>query len=158
MRSRDVVIRILEKCSVDDDGCLIFGGFRNNNGYGQISNHPISHQAYTHRVMYQRFVGPIPDGLSLDHLCRNRACCNPSHLEPVTHRENMLRSRTPGILTYLENRCRRGHDMADAYVRRNGNRMCRSCIHLRERQRRLRKKQAALVGAPLPLPTSEEES
>ncbi len=134
MTSRDVVVRILEKCQVDDRGCLIFGGYLMNAGYGQISNYPVSKHAYTHRVMYARFIGPIPEGYDIDHLCRNRACCNPAHLEAVTRRENAMRGAHWVAEVVRTNRCPRGHEMNDAYVRPGGKRMCRTCKRVRDRE------------------------
>lgn len=72
---------------VDENGCWIFRGYINTrNGYGYIGRKP------AHRVYYEKHVGAIPAGLEIDHKCRNRACVNPDHLEPVTHSENALRS------------------------------------------------------------------
>lgn len=76
----------------------------------------------THRFAYEQTVGPIPDGKELDHLCRVPLCCNPSHLEPVTDRENKLRIPRP-------TRCPQGHEFTPENTghRANGNRWCRAC-------------------------------
>lgn len=83
-----------------------------------------------HRLMYETHRGPVPAGLELDHLCRNRSCINPDHLEPVTTRENFLRGMARGAVTKRTNICQRGHSMEDAYVRPNGYRSCRECRRL----------------------------
>lgn len=72
----------------DTDECVPFRGRIKPNGYGMIG------QQYAHRLSYETHVGPIPEGLEIDHLCRNRACINFRHLEPVTHSENALRGLT----------------------------------------------------------------
>lgn len=69
--------------------CWIWQGVQRRNGYGQIMWHPDTY--LVHRIAYQALVGDIPDGLELDHLCRNRICCNPEHLEAVTHATNIQR-------------------------------------------------------------------
>jgi len=71
------------------DACWIWQGAKNDRGYGQIRMH--GKAIYAHRAMYEIHVGPIAKGLELDHLCREPACVNPAHLEPVTHRENIRR-------------------------------------------------------------------
>lgn len=78
-----------------------------------------------HRLAFEVLVGPVPKGLDLDHLCRNRGCCNPAHLEPVTHRENARRGLHGALIT----RCPSGHayDDENTYVGPNGARKCRRC-------------------------------
>lgn len=76
-----------------------------------------------HRVVYETVVGPVPEGLELDHLCRNRGCVNPAHLEPVTHQENMRRGHW-GMKTH----CPQGHPYeGDNLVRDGHSRICRWC-------------------------------
>lgn len=86
---RSAIDRIIDRILVGD-GCWVWPGAKNSQGYGRIGAGGRT-WAYTHRVVYEALVGPIPDGLDLDHLCRNPSCCNPAHLEPVTRTENSLR-------------------------------------------------------------------
>lgn len=87
---------------------------------------------YVHRISYETFVGPIPEGLTIDHLCKNRACINPAHLEPVTLRENLLRGDTFQAANAQKSHCDRGHrlDGDNLYVTTSGSRNCRICIRL----------------------------
>lgn len=91
-------------------------------GYGLIGVD--GKRRYAHRISYELLVGPIPQGLELDHLCRTTACVNPDHLEPVTHRENIRRSK-PATKTH----CVHGHlyDEENTYLDRRGCRFCREC-------------------------------
>jgi hypothetical protein len=93
---RSPIERIQARVEIDDFGCWNWTGALTSNlpgkGYGRIQVGP--KLKLTHRVAYEALVGPIPEGLDLDHLCRNRKCCNPAHLEPVTRRENLLRGDT----------------------------------------------------------------
>ena len=104
------------------DTCWLWTASLQSTGYGQISVDRRPRLA--HRVAYEMLVGPIPAGLELDHLCRNRACVNPDHLEPVTHKVNMLRSPHVGVT-----HCKKGHEFTSAstYTRPNGLRLCRIC-------------------------------
>lgn len=101
---------------------------RTADGYGTMKYRGRSTQA--HRASFMEFVGPIPAGLELDHLCRRRDCVNPAHLEPVTHKENCRRGDAPGAVAQRTGRCSRGHDLVGAaYHRpdRPGSRACRAC-------------------------------
>jgi len=86
-----------------------------------------------HRVSYELHVGPVPDGLHLDHLCRVSRCVNPAHLEPVTLRENLLR----GALARRQDHCPHGHpwDEANTYTYRSGARYCRTCNRISHRRK-----------------------
>lgn len=89
--------RFTDKYTVDANGCHIWAAARIHTGYGRFWADGRMVQA--HRYAYENVVGPIPDGLGLDHLCRVRACVNPFHLEPVTQAENLRRSPLVGFST-----------------------------------------------------------
>lgn len=113
-------------------GCWLWTGAINNAGYGQLNVVVNGKRTMrlAHRLTYSAFVGPIGDGLGLDHLCRVRGCCNPAHLEPVTGRENLLRSTlTVTRRNADKTHCPDGHafDEANTYWRPKGGRDCKAC-------------------------------
>lgn len=75
------------------DGCWTWTAATDRDGYGKFTDHSNGRRMHAHRFAYELLVGEVPEGLELDHLCRNRACVRPDHLEPVTHLENVRRSR-----------------------------------------------------------------
>jgi hypothetical protein len=140
--------RIKSLIKVDDAGCWNWQGYLRV-GYGTLSIDGRPHLA--HRVSYMAYVGPIPVGLHIDHLCRNRRCVNPQHLEPVTPAENNRRAAA------VKTRCPQGHpyDPSNTYVHHN-KRHCKSCVRERGRtemakeqtKRRMRGRRTAGNGWP----------
>lgn len=107
--------------------CWLWTGTLDHNGYGAISQDHKWKRA--HRVVYEVLRVPIPTGLTIDHLCRVIACVNPDHLEPVTMRENVLRSDSPSAKAARATECPKGHPYDEANTRRDirGDRFCRQC-------------------------------
>lgn len=115
-----------------DGGCWLYIGTLLPTGYG------IFDKEYVHRITYNQFVGPLLDGLVIDHLCRVRNCVNPTHLEQVTQRENVLRSRPP-----KRTHCAKGHIFSPTNIRwEAGVRRCAICRRAVDNARYARKKSA----------------
>lgn len=114
------------------DGCWSWSGANNGNGYGRFYSEGT--RIYAHRVAYEALVGTVPAGMELDHLCRNRGCVNPAHLEPVTHRENTLRGHTVAAVKARQTHCVHGHqfDAANTLTLHDGTRRCRPCSRRRK--------------------------
>jgi hypothetical protein len=114
---------------VDRSGnCWLWLGYLMPNGYGKFRV-AVGVTALAHRAAYELANGTIPDGLEIDHLCRNRACVNPSHLEPVTHVENVRRA--------MKTHCLRGHGFtAENTLMDRGRRVCRACRRIRRQRER----------------------
>jgi hypothetical protein len=96
---------------------------------------------YAHRWYYELAYGPIPERHQIDHLCRNRGCVNPLHLEAVTQRENIARGMSPSAVTARTGVCQYGHTMEgyNVIVVQGGKRRCRACCQRRDRERYARK-------------------
>lgn len=132
--------RFHEKFTVNDSsGCWEWTATRSTKGYGMIGQGaPRSTLISAHRVAFELYVGPVPDGLQLDHLCRVRHCVNPAHLEPVSPRENTRRGLGVGGINAAKTHCSRGHEYSEAntYLWPSGNRRgCRICIRMHENKR-----------------------
>ena len=136
-----LIERVLRRIVVDEEtGCWLWQGAVGHNGYGRIGEH--GREFRPHRVTYEHFIGPIPDGLTLDHLCHtndaecfdgadclHRRCCNPEHLEVVTIGENVRRGTAR--LTH----CKHGHEFTpENTIQTATQRVCRECSLARARR------------------------
>ncbi len=130
--------------------CWEWQGALDRGGYGKLSGTDSEgkrRHIIAHRFVYEQLIGPIPDGLTIDHLCLNKACVNPYHLEPVSNRENIRRAAAHGLLGGArKTHCKYGHEFSPENTRRDkhGHRSCRACARIHQlkltnikRQRRL---------------------
>jgi len=115
------------------DKCWLWTAARNRRGYGYF-NLKIDKSNYktvsAHRLSYHLAKGAIPEGLTLDHLCRNHSCVNPEHLEPVTNKENILRGSGACAINNRKTHCKRGHEFREGNIihsKGKGHRRCRTC-------------------------------
>lgn len=136
MPRKTLTERFWEKVIVVDGDCWPWMG-RLDHGYGYLRNAAGSNRA--HRIAFELFVGPVPDGLVLDHLCHNPCCVNPSHLEPVTQRENTLRGESHAAQLARNTHCKHGHEFTPENIYRApgfpNSRYCRECTRERGRSR-----------------------
>ena len=140
--TRPLSDRIMEKTEVDPDtNCWNWMGSNTGNGYGLIWRD--GRNVVAHRASYELWREQVPVGFELDHLCENKKCVNPDHLEIVTHSENLLRA-----YKVKKTHCKRGHQMTsdNTYVRKDGSHECRICQNNRHLLFRI-KRRAAIKAA-----------
>lgn len=101
--------------------CVEWQGKYFSNGYGRVG------YKMAHRIVYEEQVGEIPDGLQLDHLCRNRGCVNIEHLEPVTIKVNVMRGVSPHAINARKTHCTNGHEFTEQNIYQRPDRIARGC-------------------------------
>lgn len=126
----------------DATGCWTWTGPLNYAGYALFDWEGKTSRG--HRVTYRLAHGSIPEGMQLDHLCRNRACLNPKHLEVVTARENTMRSDALTAKFAVATHCIHGHpfDLVNTYFRPSGGRSCRTCAASQDRRQKAKRRAA----------------
>lgn len=136
----NVLSKVVEAPGPLDTPCWLWTGGLRPNGYGRVSwdNKGVG----VHRLVYEYFKGPIPEGLQTDHLCRIRHCVNPDHLEAVTPQTNVRRSESVCAINAKKTHCPLGHPYTpeNTHIDKHGKRNCKTCARLRqaEYQARLR--------------------
>ena len=126
--------RFMRNVKPDPDGCWLWQGPTTPNGYGKYRR-PGQRERVAHRVLWEHYNGPVPDGMELDHLCRARNCVRPEHFEVVTPSEN---TRRQDHANRNKTACPQGHDYTPENTRTDasGRRNCRTCDRERTRARR----------------------
>lgn len=147
-KARPPIERFTEKTKALEDGCIEWTAYVGENGYGRF--YVDGRGALAHRWSYEFHVGPIPDGLVIDHLCRNTKCVNPDHLEPVTTAENVRRGIGPQVLVerrLARTHCAEGHPYSDEEVDHRGARQCITCKRAHRREHYLQNRERYIERA-----------
>lgn len=144
-RVRPLSERLLDKRIITASGCWEWAVAKTKNGYATTTLGSRGKKEYLHRISYREFIGSIPDGKEIDHLCRNRSCFSPAHLEAVTRSVNTLRGDGPKLLGSInasKTHCKHGHlfDDRNTRLRPSGGRDCRACARVKQKLYRDRSK------------------
>lgn len=133
-----LLARVMKRVKFNGD-CLEWQGPLHE-GYGHLKVN--GRMPGVHRVVYGELFGEVPKGLVIDHLCRNRACCNPSHLEVVTNSENVRRGNSPFMVNARKTHCKYGHALTgdNLYITPVGERRCRTCMARIDRQQKAKRR------------------
>lgn len=129
-----------QKVDKTTSDCWLWLSTKQQDGYGYyaVNENGKRWGKCAHRIAYELVIGPIPDGLVLDHLCDNKSCVNPAHLEPVTQAVNLLRSKkTVNSINAAKTHCKHGHEFTseNTYIAPSvGTRHCKTCIKRRSKQ------------------------
>ena len=147
MLNESIEDKLEDNIEIDSNGCWIWLKYKSKKGYGQIRYN--GRMRRVHRVSYECYIGNIPVGLTIDHLCKVRACCNPGHLEPVTQSENAKRgdySNNGKTNNYHASKthCSNGHEFIESNVYKLKNRrVCLTCRRKVDKARSPRKKKTS---------------
>ena len=146
----------MSQTNINTNDCWVYAGRLNDDGYA-IYPHRVNGSVFNerlHRVTFEKYIGKIPNGLVIDHLCRVRCCINPIHLEPVTSRENIIRGHSSRN-EKLRNCCFQGHEYTsqNTTIRKrlkpSGNtineRVCRKCANIRVAKKYYRDKEKVVA-------------
>lgn len=137
--------RFWTKVAILENGCWQWKAGKCNGGHGLFHLQGGKKNIKAHVWAYVKHIGRVPDGKELDHLCRNPACVNPLHLEPVTHRENILRGNSFAAMQARRTHCIHGHPLSgDNLGYKDGHRWCKLCRHLRYKRWKETKHAASL--------------
>jgi hypothetical protein len=136
-------LRLVVNAERASGGCVLWKSSVSKDGYGMVGIRLNGKRLndYAHRVSYEIHKGGIPEGLVIDHKCRNRRCVNPDHLEAVTNKINILRGTSPAAFAAARNCCIHGHEYTfeNTYFYKDGSRACRKCNCEYQRRRNAQK-------------------
>ena len=125
----------MRRVDKQENGCWYWTGTKDRLGYGRVHDARDHCQRLAHRIGYELFKGPIPEGLMLDHLCRNPSCVNPDHLEAVDAFTNQARGETLTARNLAKTHCPHGHPYSgeNLMIKKDGTRACRTCKNVPRR-------------------------